>query len=126
MNTRIIQMISDREFLSIKKELNKLQTADIAEIINGMHAKYSLLVFRLLDKDMAAGVFSHLSPAKQSELSVQIQEKELRTILQDLFFDNMIDYLEEMPANVVKKILRNAGELERKLINQFLNYPDNS
>ncbi len=123
MNTYIIELINDRKFTRVKRELKGMRQADIAEIINNLDKKESLLVFRLLKKETAAEVFSRLSTNKRSELSVQINERELRSILEDLYFDDLIDYLEEMPANVVKKILKNTCELERNLINQFLNYP---
>lgn len=123
MDTRIIKLISERKIPRIKKELKNIRREDIAEIINALGKKESLLVFRLLEKETAVEVFSHLSPKKRSELSMQIEEWELKSILEDLYFDDMIDYLEEMPANVVKKILKNTCEVERNLINQFLNYP---
>lgn len=126
MTLQLMELINDKKISSVKEELKNMQAADIAEYFEEMNAKDSLLLFRLLPKEIAAEVFSYLSPDKQSELSVQIQERELKAILEDLYFDDMIDYLEEMPANVVKRILKNASEVERKLINQFLNYPDNS
>jgi magnesium transporter len=122
----IIELINNKNFSQIKNELADMQEADIAEIINELDNKESLLMFRLLNKEMAAEVFSHLSPNKRSEISVQIRENELKAILEDLYFDDMIDYLEEMPASFVKRILNTTGEVKRKLINQFLNYPDNS
>ncbi|MGI6703262.1 MAG: magnesium transporter [Clostridia bacterium] len=126
MTMHIIELINNKNFSQIKNELADMQEADIAEIINELDNKESLLMFRLLNKEMAAEVFSHLSPNKRSEISVQIRENELKAILEDLYFDDMIDYLEEMPASFVKRILNTTGEVKRKLINQFLNYPDNS
>jgi magnesium transporter len=126
MTLQLKELISSKNLQAAKKELVNMQTADIADIINGLDTKDSLLLFRLLDKEMAAEVFSHLSPNKQSELSVRIRENELKSIIEDLYFDDMIDYLEEMPADVVKRILQNTSESKRNLINQFLNYPDNS
>jgi magnesium transporter len=87
---------------------------------------HSLLVFRLLPKEIASDVFAHLCVERQAEISALVNEKELTNIVADLFFDDKVDYLEEMPAYVVKKILRNTSEFERKLINQFLAYPENS
>lgn len=126
MTMHIIELINNKNFSQIKNELADMQEADIAEIINELDNKESLLMFRLLNKEMATEVFSHLSPNKRSEISVQIRENELKAILEDLYFDDMIDYLEEMPASFVKRILNTTGEVKRKLINQFLNYPDNS
>lgn len=125
MTMHITELLNNKNLSQIKSELKNMQEADIAEIINSLNKKDSLLLFRLLDKEMASEVFSHLSPNKQSELSVQIRENELKAILEDLYFDDMIDYLEEMPASFIKRILKNTGEVERNLINQFLNYPAN-
>ena len=85
-----------------------------------------LIGFRLLPKEIAADVFSHLSAESQAQLSVLVNEQELRDILDDLKFDDKIDFLEEVPANVVKRILKHSTETERKLINKFLNYPEDS
>jgi magnesium transporter len=103
-----------------------MQIPDIAEFIDELDTKNAIIMFRLLPKEIAADVFSYLSSERQSEISMMIDESELNDILNDLFFDDKIDFLEEMPANVVKRILRNASETERKLINQFLQYPDYS
>ncbi|MCG8482931.1 MAG: magnesium transporter, partial [Clostridia bacterium] len=126
MSKRIINLLENKKLPQIKDTLKKMPSADIAEIIDEMDSKNSLLLFRLLPKNEAAEVFSHLSSDKKEELSVLVREDELEAIIDDLDFDDMIDYLEEMPANVVRKILKNTSEVERKLINQFLNYPDDS
>ncbi len=123
---RLEELLNSRNFSELKEELKTMQEADIAEFMNELDHKLAILIFRLLPKDVAANVFSHLSSIRQSEISMLIDEKELSDIMDELFFDDMIDYIEEMPANVVKKILRNTSEAERSLINQFLLYPENS
>lgn len=122
----IQELLAGKKYSLLKEELLKGQIADIAEFINELDGKNSLLVFRLLPKEIAADVFAYLSPESQSKLSMLVNEKELQDILADLYFDDKIDYLEEMPANVVKRILQNSPETERKLINQFLKYPEDS
>lgn len=127
MNTaKINELLTERKYSLLKDELLKGQLVDIAEIIDELDAKTTLLVFRLLPKEIAADVFAYLSSESQSELSMLVNEQELQDILEALYFDDKIDFLEEMPANVVKRILRNAPESERKLINQFLNYSEDS
>lgn len=126
MTVKILELIKEKKVSRLKEELGVTEAADIAEAIDEMDGKDSLLTFRLLAKEKAAEVFSHLSTNKQAEISYLINERELESILKDLYFDDMIDYLEEMPANIVKKILRKTGDVERRLINQFLNYPENS
>lgn len=123
---KIKQLLEEKKYQTLKLELKKHKLADIAEFIDSLNQKQALLVFRLLPKEIAADVFSYLSVERQAEISVLINEKELSDILSELYFDDKIDLLEEMPANVVKKILRNTNEVERRLINQFLMYPENS
>lgn len=122
----IQELLKAKKYPLLKEKLLKEQNADIAELINELDAKTSVLVFRLLPKEVAVDVFAYLAVEKQTELSMLVNEQELKSILDDLFFDDKIDFLEEMPAYVVKRILRNSSETERKLINQFLNYHEDS
>ncbi len=126
MENLIKDYIEVKDYSAIKKELEDMQPADIAELLEELDTKNSLLVFRMLHKDAAVEVFAHLSVKQQTNFSLMIKENELKEILEELYFDDKIDYLEEMPSSVVKKILQYSPETERKLINQFLNYPDNS
>ncbi len=123
---KLNQLLMDKNFSELKKELKNFRVVDIAEFLDNLDEKQALLVFRLLPKEIAADVFSYLSQQRQAELSDLVNEKELAGILNDLYFDDKIDLLEEMPANIVKKILLNTSDVERKMINQFLMYPDNS
>jgi magnesium transporter len=120
------QMLRRKDFMALKEEMSKLAVQDVAEILNQMDEKESLLAFRLLPKDKAAEVFSYLSDKIRTAFSQMIEEDELKSLVEDLFFDDKIDFLEEMPANVVKKILQRTPESERRLINQFLQYPEHS
>lgn len=123
---KVLQLMENKQYTALKNELIHGQIPDVAEFIDELDAKEKLLVFRMLPKEMAVGTFAYLSPESQSALTLMIQDVELQEIFEDLFFDDKIDFLEEMPANVVKKILANTSENERKLINQFLNYPEDS
>ncbi|WP_028992021.1 magnesium transporter [Thermoanaerobacter thermocopriae] len=120
------QWLQEKNFLVLKEEMSRIPVQDVAEILNHLDAKNSLLAFRLLPKDRAAEVFSYLSDKIRVAFSRMIEEDELKSLVEDLFFDDKIDFLEEMPANVVKKILQRTPESERRLINQFLNYPEDS
>ncbi|MFS8501115.1 MAG: magnesium transporter [Caldicoprobacter sp.] len=122
----IKQLLNEKRYGELKEKIKYMQIQDIAEIIDELDTKYAIILFRLLPKEIAADVFSYLSSERQGEISMMIDENELNEIVNDLFFDDKIDFLEEMPANVVKRILRNTSEAERKLINQFLQYPENS
>jgi len=123
---KLEELLSEKNYPLLKSELKSLEPVDIAEYIDDLEEKKALIVFRLLPKEKAADVFSYLSTDKQLEISDLINEKELAAIISDLYFDDKVDLLEEMPANAVKKILQNTTAVERKLINQFLMYPENS
>ncbi len=120
------QLISDKSYSLLKSELKNALPADIADFLDSTDEKQALLVFRLLPKEIAAEVFAYLSVERQANLSELVNENELSDIISELYFDDKIDLLEEMPANVVKKILKNTSDVERKMINQFLMYPDYS
>ena len=122
----IKELLAAKRYIELKERIKELQIPDIAEFIDELDTKNAIIAFRLLPKEIAADVFSYLSSERQGEISTLVDEKELIEIMNDLFFDDKIDFLEEMPANVVKRILRNVSEAERNLINHFLKYPDNS
>ena len=103
-----------------------MSEVDIAEFLDPLDPNTTLLIFRMLPKDLAVEVFAHFSPEQQSSIVHSATDKELSHILEELFFDDMIDMIEEMPANLVKKILKNSNPEERQLINQFLKYPVDS
>ncbi|KPU27477.1 magnesium transporter [Caloranaerobacter sp. TR13] len=126
MKEKITRLINEKRYIEAKKEVTKLNVVDIAEILEELDKSSYLILFRILPKDMAAEVFSYLSYEQQRYIIDSITDKEIKSIVDELFFDDMIDIIEEMPSNVVKKILKNTKEEERILINQFLNYPENS
>jgi len=123
---KLLKLLSTKDYLAIKNELANLFAADIAELLEQIEDKHSIVVFRLLAKDLAVDVFAHLTMKKQIALSKLTNDDELSEIVNELYFDDKIDFLEEMPANIVKNILKNSSENERRLINQFLHYPDSS
>lgn len=120
------ELLDQKNFSALKQEIIKYPVPDIAEFIDSLDEKRALIIFRLLPKEMAADAFSYLSLERQTQISSIVNEEELSNILSDLYFDDKIDFIEEMPANLVKRILKNTSYVERKLINQFLNYPDSS
>ena len=122
----IIQLIEEKNFKDARKEVLNSNEANLAEILEELDKENALILYRMLPKNMAAEVFSHLSNDQQRQIIISITDKEIKNIIDDLYFDDKIDFIEEMPANVVKKILANTNPEERKLINQFLNYPENS
>ncbi len=126
MKTTIQKLISEKNYSEIKKNLDNLNIVELSELLNEFNSSELILIFRLLPKGRAADVFSYLSNEHQEVIINAITDVETKNLFNELYFDDMIDIIEEMPANVVKKILKNTNPNDRKLINQFLNYPDNS
>ncbi len=122
----ILELIEQKKYIQLKRILSEMNEVDIAEILDPLNPNTTLLLFRMLPKDLAVEVFAHFSTDQQREIIGAVSDKELNYILDELFFDDMIDLIEEMPANIVSKILGNSTIEERKLINQFLKYPPNS
>ena len=122
----ILDLIEQKKYIQLKKILSEMNEVDIAEILDPLDPNTTLLLFRMLPKDLAVEVFAHFSTDQQRDIISAVTDKELNYILDELFFDDMIDLIEEMPANVVSKILLNSTQEERRLINQFLKYPPDS
>lgn len=120
------QLLEEKKYVKIKKELSDMNEVDVAELLDPLDPHTTLLLFRMLPKDLAVEVFSYFSTEQQLGIINAVTDKELAHIIDELFFDDMIDLIEEMPANIVNKILMYAKEEERKLINQFLKYPADS
>ena len=123
---QINELIDQNEWGKLREYLAEANEVDIAALLEELDNDKMLLVFRILPKDISADVFSYMDPDQQAHVVASISNHEVRTLIDHLFLDDTVDFLEEMPANVVTKVLQNTNEATRKLINQFLNYPDNS
>jgi len=115
-----------KDFKELRNRLNSFHEADLAEYFNELDGDERIILFRLLKKDLASSVFSYMDKQEQVDLINAVTDHSLRELLAGLAFDDKIDLLEEMPANVTKKILQNVSGDERRIINQFLNFPENS
>ncbi|MGP1438333.1 MAG: magnesium transporter [Treponema sp.] len=120
------EMLEKKQIIKMREKLLDLNETNIAECIENMDAGNALLVFRMLPKDIAADVFSHLSSDVQSQIINAVTDIELAPLLDEIYLDDIVDLIEEMPANVVKRILKNTSDGNRQLINQFLKYPKDS
>lgn len=120
------RLIKEKKYLVLKEKLEETNEVDIAELLEPLDIHTSLLIFRMLPKDLAVDVFANFSVEQQKNFISLATDKELKEIIDELFFDDMVDMIEEMPANIVKKILLHTKEEERTLINQFLKYPPDS
>ena len=119
-------LLDEKKLRQFKEKINDLNEADTAEYIESLPADRRLLVFRMLNKDQASEVFAFLPVDIQELIINSITDAELGTIIEDLYVDDAVDMLEELPASVVRRVLKNAKPDTRKLINQFLKYPENS
>ena len=119
-------LLKKRSFKALREALLELNEVDIAEFLGLLNGEEAVLAFRTLPKGMAADVFAELEPETQQLIVAAATDAELAVIVEDLYVDDAVDMLEDMPANVVKRILKNATPEMRGLINQFLKYPEHS
>ena len=122
----VLFFLKNNQLAKLKESLMEENPVDIAELLEDLTKEQSLKIFRILPKGTSAEVFSYLSSEKQQEIVENITDEEIRHIIDEMFIDDTVDFIEEMPANIVDKILQNTSPDTRKLINQFLKYPENS
>lgn len=122
----LLQMAEQRHFRELKQILVEMNEVDAAAFIEELNSEKTVVVFRTLPKEQAVDVFAYLPIEKQEHIINSITDSELQYIVEDLFADDVVDMLEELPAMVVKRVLKNTTPATRSLINQFLNYPENS
>ena len=119
-------LLDGKKYPTLKDILVTLEPADIAAVFGELDEERIPLLFRLLPKELAAETFAELEPESQELLIRGISDKELHEIINELYVDDAVDLVEEMPANVVKRILAQADPQMRKEINEILRYPENS
>lgn len=122
----ILNFLEYKKFVQLKPLLSELKPMDIAEIFAEIDEEKLPLIFRLLPKELAAETFVEMNSTQQELLIRSFSDHELKLILEDLFVDDTVDLIEEMPANVVKRILMQADSETRKSINEILKYPKDS
>lgn len=122
----VIELAEARAFVRLRNLLVEENPADVAEIISELGDKEIPLVFRILPKDLAGEAFSYMENDKQELLLNSFNDFELREIFNELWLDDTVDIIEEMPANVVTRILKNTSPNVRRQINELLKYPEDS
>ena len=122
----LLALAEKKQFRKLKNLLVEENEVDVAAFLSELDEERAVAVFRMLPKALASDVFACLEVDRQEDIINGITDKELGTIIDDLFVDDAVDMLEELPANVVRRVLKNTGSDTRQLINQFLNYPENS
>ena len=127
MNAKIFtELLIKGDFKAVHSILDVMNVVDIALLLEELNEKELAIAFRLIPKDKAADVFSNMSNTMQTNLVEMITEKELKEILDDLYMDDTVDLLEELPANLVTRILNAVDSSKRNSINLLLNYPEDS
>lgn len=122
----ISALLAEGKLADLREQLCDMNVVDIAQAMESLPEDELLRIFRILPKDISADVFSYLEPDSQAQLLNLITDTELENLLDDMFLDDTVDFLEEVPANVVRRVLAKADSETRCLINRFLKYPENS
>ena len=124
---QLTELVRTKQFRKLRSILMEMNEVDVAEFLDELGPEETILVFRLLPKEQAAEVFAELEDSDDQERLINaLNDKELREVLDELYLDDTVDVIEDMPANVVSRILRNSDPAARSQINQLLNYPKDS
>ena len=126
MKENVLELLKEKKIMELHQELDVMNSADIPSILEKLNDEDLIVVYRLLSKDKAAEVFAYLEPEMQEKLINALTDTELKEVINELFMDDTVDLIEEMPSNVVKRILRNMKSQDRRIINELLNYPEDS
>ena len=116
---RALELLKNKQFVMLKELLNTMNPADIAQFLSELSGDELIIAFRITPKDLAADTFVEMEPEQQQQLIHSFTDKELKEVVDELYLDDAVDIVEEMPANVVKRILRAADNDMRKMINSF-------
>ena len=123
---QIIELLEIHDFKKLKEELETLHPVDIVECLEELDKKQRTLVFRLLAKEEAAEVFTDMNSEMREDLINALTDSELEEVMEEMYVDDTVDVLEEMPANVVDRLLAATDEDTRQKINSLLQYPEDS
>lgn len=126
MEATLLALLNEKKYFSLRDILTTMNPADIAAIFDELEEDRLPLLFRLLPKELAADTFVEMEPEAQELLIRGFSDSELKEVIDELYVDDAVDIVEEMPANVVRRILRQADPDMRKQINEILRYPEDS
>ena len=124
--SEVNELIEKKQYVKLRQALEELNPADIAALFENLNAKETILVYRILPKELASEVFVYIDTDKAKLLIKSFSDYELKEVISDLFLDDTVDIIEEMPANVVARILQAADPAVRQQINELLKYPEDS
>ncbi len=123
---QILQLIEDGKLIMAREKIIAMDAVDIEPLLDEIPSEKMLRLFRMLPKTLAADTFSYMKSENQQYIIESITDSEINHILDELFMDDTVDFLEEMPANIVKRVLKNTDAKTRNTINQLLRYPEDS
>lgn len=123
---QVIELLENKRYSNLNKYMEQISSQDIPILFEELSEEDMVLLFRLLPKDEAADAFSYMEPDLQEKLINCLTDKELKLVVDELFMDDTVDLIEEMPSNVVKRILKTVSKEDRKTINELLKYPSDS
>ena len=126
IRARLDKLVAEGSKGELRGALSMLNEVDIAEYMEEIANEKMLMVFRLLPKDIAADVFAYMDADQRQRVIEAMDDNEAVRLVDDMFIDDAVDFLEELPAGVVKRVLKGCDAQKRALINQFLRYPENS
>lgn len=122
----LMRLLDNRDMKQLQRRMEEMNEFDVAEFLSELDDNRMPMVFRLLTKETAAEVFANFEAPDQEKIINSITDSELAGIIEELYVDDAVDMMEELPANVVKRAMRTATPATRNLINQYLRYPENS
>ena len=122
----INQLLEDRNFATLKPLLSSMNENDLADIFEQIPDQNLVLLFRLLPKDLAADAFVEMDSETQEQLLTKLSDQELKSVMDEMFVDDNVDIVEEMPSNVVKRLLAKTDPNTREYVNKLLRYPKDS
>lgn len=122
----IKNLIEAKKFNILKKELKEIKAADIPALLEELEKEQVVKVFRILSKEQAGEAFAYMEPDMKEKLIQDLTDNELKNVIDELFMDDTVDLIEEMPSNVVTRILKAVNKEDRKTINELLKYPEDS
>ena len=122
----LMALLDSRNVKELQRRMEDMNEYDVAQFLTELEDNRMPMVFRLLSKDTAADVFANFEAPEQERIINAITDSELAGIVEELYVDDAVDMLEELPANVVKRVMRSATPQTRNLINQYMHYPENS
>ncbi len=122
----IRELLENKQYSKLKEYLKEVNSVDISAFFDELSEEEIIIVYRLLNKEVAAEVFTELDSDIKEKLIIALTDKEIKDVMDELYMDDTVDLIEEMPSNVVKRILKHIDKNDRKIINELLKYPDDS